>query len=230
MDGKIFVVYKHTNIINGKVYIGITSQDPPEKRWGADGCNYASSTHFANAIQKYGWENFSHEILHEGLTCEEACDKEIYYINLYNSMNRECGYNSTSGGKYFIMSEESRAKKSKAMIGNKNGLGKPCTPEKAKKISDAQKGKTLSEKHKENISKAKRGRSHKTISDSGKANISNSKYHTGIKKKVYCVETDTVYESVHACARTLNLDATNVSATCRGKHKHVKGYHVKYAS
>ena len=48
----------------------------PEKRWGVNGRNYKSSPHFYSAIQKYGWDNFEHNILFTNLTKEEACLKE----------------------------------------------------------------------------------------------------------------------------------------------------------
>ena len=54
MDCKTYCVYKHENIINHKVYIGITCQKP-EYRWGHDGCNYKECPIFWRAIQKYGW-------------------------------------------------------------------------------------------------------------------------------------------------------------------------------
>lgn len=150
----MYTVYQHKNKINGKVYIGITKRIP-ELRWGNDGANYKSSPHFYSAIKKYGWNNFEHNILFENLSKDEACLKEKELIKEFNSMNRKFGYNSTSGGEFsFEMSEESRQKKSKAMLGNKNGLGKPCSKEKARKISEAQKGKKLSEEHKQKLSQS----------------------------------------------------------------------------
>lgn len=72
----MWTVYKHTNKINGKSYIGITSRKP-EQRWGKNGINYGSvnKTHgcFYDAILKYGWDNFTHDILVEGLSYDEAC-------------------------------------------------------------------------------------------------------------------------------------------------------------
>ena len=79
-------------------------------------------------------------------------------IKQYDATNRNLGYNSTTGGETFTMSEESKLKMSKSMMGNKNGLGKPCSFEKAKKISDAQKGRKLTEEHKQKLSNsAKQG-------------------------------------------------------------------------
>lgn len=90
-----YYVYKHTSP-SGKIYIGITQQRPT-KRWGS-GCNYDYNDHFINAIRKYGWQNFTHEILCEGLSREEARAKEIELIALYDSTNRDKGYNVSPGG------------------------------------------------------------------------------------------------------------------------------------
>ena len=80
MNKKGYVVYKHTNKFNGKVYIGITSRSV-KRRWGNNGKQYLyDNSRFANAIQKYGWDNFEHEILFEGLSKKEACQKEIELI------------------------------------------------------------------------------------------------------------------------------------------------------
>ena len=64
-------IYKHTNKINGKIYIG-QAKGRPELRWGRKGSNYKSSVLFYRAIQKYGWNNFCHEILFNDLTEDEA--------------------------------------------------------------------------------------------------------------------------------------------------------------
>lgn len=223
----MYTVYQHKNKINEKVYIGITSQKP-EQRWGNNGINYKSSPHFYSAIQKYGWDNFEHNILFENLSREEACLKEQELIKFFNSMNREYGYNSTSGGENFIMNKETRQKISKALKGNKNGLGHPCSEEKRKKISEAQKGKTLTEEHKKKLSEAAKKRKSPHCSDIKKKKISNSNYHNKIKRAVYCEELDTIYESVQECGRQLGIPATSISKVCRGRGKTVKGYHLKY--
>ncbi len=67
MVSKTYTLYMHKNKTNGKVYIGITSQKP-EHRW-RNGNGYRGMM-FMNAIKKYGWDNFEHLILHEGLTRE----------------------------------------------------------------------------------------------------------------------------------------------------------------
>lgn len=96
-----YCVYKHTSP-SGKVYIGITGQSP-EKRW-SNGSGYHAHP-FRRAIEKYGWENIRHEILCEGLTLEEANQKEIELIAEYDSTNREKGYNITLGGNCRFLGE-----------------------------------------------------------------------------------------------------------------------------
>ena len=136
----MYTVYQHKNKINGKNYFGITSRKP-EERWGHNGCKYKTSPHFYSAIQKYGWDNFEHNILFTNLSKEQACEKEQELIKYYNSIDREYGNNSTSGGEFFVMNKETKEKISNTMMGNKNGLGHACSEEKKRKISEAQKGR-----------------------------------------------------------------------------------------
>ena len=217
----MYTVYQHKNKINGKIYIGITSQKP-EQRW-RNGEGYKSSPHFYSAIQKYGWDNFEHNILFVELTKEQACLKEQELIKEYNSMNREFGYNSTSGGDIFTMNEETKQKISQAMIGNQNGLGHPCSEEKKEKISNAQKGRKFTEEHKQKLSEAAKNR-HVPCSEE-KKQILKEKSH---KKSVYCEELDKIFESVQECSRQLGIPATNISKLCNGRGKTLKGYHLRY--
>lgn len=90
---KTYCIYKHI-LPNQKVYIGQTCD--VKRRWRA--CNYVGNCFFYNAIQKYGWENITHEILEDNLTLEEANEKEKYYIALYQSTNSQYGYNLRAGG------------------------------------------------------------------------------------------------------------------------------------
>lgn len=217
----MYTVYQHKNKINGKIYIGITMQEP-EQRW-RHGEGYKSSPHFYAAIQKYGWDNFEHNILFINLTKEEACLKEQELIKQFKSMDREFGYNSTSGGDIFTMNKETKQKISQAMMGNQNGLGHPCSEEKKKKISEAQKGRKLTEEHKQKLSEAAKNR-HTPCSEKAKKNIREASH----KKAVYCQELDTIYESVQECARQLNLCPSTIVKVCKGKLKTTGGYHLSY--
>lgn len=95
LEEKKWCVYKHTNTINGKVYIGITCQIP-EKRW-KNGYGYTQNKYFFNSIKKYGWNNFKHEIVKKNLSKLEACDIEKDLINKYKCIVPK-GYNLSTGG------------------------------------------------------------------------------------------------------------------------------------
>ena len=69
MKNNKWCVYKHTSPSKG-VYIRITKQNPVI-RW-SNGSGYKRNPYFYKAIQKYGWDNFKHEILFSNLTQEEA--------------------------------------------------------------------------------------------------------------------------------------------------------------
>lgn len=116
LSAKTWIVYKHTSPSN-KVYIGITSKSPTD-RW-ASGFGYEHQVYFFRAIVKYGWINFKHEILFEGLTKEEAEKKEIELIAQYNSTDLNYGYNIDLGGDLHRLSAETRQKMSDVKKGRK---------------------------------------------------------------------------------------------------------------
>lgn len=124
-----YTVYKHTSP-SGKVYIGITVQEV-EKRW-QKGRGYIHNEYFYRAITKYGWDNFKHEILFTNLTKEEAEQKEIDLIKLYNSTDKFYGYNIQHGGNSFGKHSDV----SKLKMSNKR-KGKKASDEQKKKMSDA---------------------------------------------------------------------------------------------
>lgn len=168
----MYCVYKHVSP-NGKIYIGQTGSKNPNRRW-MNGNGYKQNAHFYNAIQKYGWDNFEHVIISDGLTKKEADWLEKYLIAYYETMNPPKGYNHTKGGegacgythteehkhkmselmKGRSFSEESKTRMSVAMKGNKNGLGHTLSDEARQKISEARKGMSFSENHLHNLSKA----------------------------------------------------------------------------
>lgn len=92
-----FKVYIHRNLINNKVYIGQT-RNSLKSRCGVGGKNYKSNLQFWNDIEKYGWDNFEHKILYDGLKVEEANKIERDLIKQYNSNDDKFGYNIVRGG------------------------------------------------------------------------------------------------------------------------------------
>ena len=97
MDNCQWKVYVHTNKINGKRYVGVTSKAKPEHRWNS-GRGYKENSHFYSAVEKYGWNQFEHTILFDNLTEEEAKDTEKRLIAEWNTQDPSHGYNMTSGG------------------------------------------------------------------------------------------------------------------------------------
>ncbi len=164
---KDYCVYKHTSP-SGKIYIGITCQNPL-KRWD-NGNGYRNNKYFSLAIKKYGWNNFMHEILFSKLSKEEAESKEIELIAFYKSNQREFGYNIENGGKAKgKCSEETKQLISKIQKGRKPSklmleramqanTGKHRSEETKRKISQSQKGKIMSKEAREKMSIAHKGK------------------------------------------------------------------------
>ena len=161
-----YVVYKHT-FPNNKVYIGITSQKNPEVRWGKHGGGYKNHYPIWYAIQKYGWENIIHEIVYDNLSEDEAKQKEIELIALYNSTNHEFGYNVSPGGD--SVSELTKIKLSKIHRGH--SVSEDTKHKIGVANSKALKGRKLSNETKEKIRQGHLGKKYKPMSEKGKENI-----------------------------------------------------------
>ena len=87
-----YVVYKVTNLTNNKIYIGY------QKNGKADDNYRGSGPLVKKAVDKYGIENFSKEILYVFYTEQEAYDKEKEIVN-EQFVAREDTYNLTLGGR-----------------------------------------------------------------------------------------------------------------------------------
>jgi len=88
------IVYKHTCISNGKCYIGLTVKTM-EARW-AEHCSDANRNKrrkFFAALNKYGRDNWTHEVLFESDNESEILDKEIEFIEKFDSVKN--GYNTS---------------------------------------------------------------------------------------------------------------------------------------
>ena len=139
MGNNNYCVYKHT-FPNGKVYIGITSQ-APNRRW-RNGTGYCIKDKgkyrqemVAKAVIKYGWDNILHEIIFDGLSKEEAEQKEIDLIAKHKSDNKKYGYNIEHGGNANKTSEETKRKISEANKGKRTGADSPHWGKRRSEIS-----------------------------------------------------------------------------------------------
>jgi group I intron endonuclease len=85
------IIYKTTNKLNGKIYIGQDKNNNPYY--------FGSGKKLQRAIHKYGKENFIKEILEECKNEDHMNEREIYWILFYKSQDRKFGYNISEGGK-----------------------------------------------------------------------------------------------------------------------------------
>ena len=109
------VVYKITNVINNKVYIGVTTKTFRE-RYSENLAKTTHNKHLKNSIKKYGIENFViNEEFDVAYSVEELNEKEQYYIKKYDAMSPNKGYNKVSGGVIgYQYSEQTKLKMSEA--------------------------------------------------------------------------------------------------------------------
>lgn len=133
-----WVVYVHTLILDGRKYIGQTNDI--KARWKPSA--YKTCVKFYNAIQTYGWENFTHKILYSDLTLEEANEIEERLIKEYDTVNN--GFNLDSGGLNHLHSQDTKDKMSKTR------KGVPKSEEHKKAISEALKRYERTSEHNRN--------------------------------------------------------------------------------
>lgn len=191
------LIYKITNTINNKLYIGLTSVSLRE-RWTNHKSNCRNPLKYTSAlycaIRKYGIENFTIEQIDTADSLEELNIKEQVYIKALNTLAPN-GYNLDNGG------------------GVQN-----CHPETRLKISESLKGRPF----KNRMNGAPKGRA---VSDERKAKISatmTGKPQPWKYKKVLCVETGVIYESVSIAAKLLNISRFNLSNCIKTGRLHKK--------
>lgn len=191
-------IYKHTNLINGKIYIGQTTANNVNTRW-ADGKKYKKSILFYKAILKYGWNNFSHEIIEKDIPIEKLNEREIYWIDFYRSYIgfEDCnGYNLTLGGESkhgFIMSDDIKNKISKSLIGHE------VTEKVIKHIID--------------LNNSRKGLKPKNFE------YALSKAHEKCSKKIMCIETKKIFNSKAECAKFYGHSVSWVNCRLKGNKR-----------
>jgi len=131
------IIYKATNKINGKCYIGQTKYSLGKrinKHFSYVRNN--SKTYIHNALRKYGQENFIWEVIEECDTLDELDEMEFHYIKQYKSYWKENGYNLTYGGDGVCL------------YGDRNGMyNKKHSNESIKKMSKNRKGLAVGDKN-----------------------------------------------------------------------------------
>lgn len=202
------IIYKATNNINGKVYIGQTIRTLEER---ISEHKRKKESVLGRAIRKYGKDNFSFEIIDSAENVDELNEKEKYWIDYYNSCDKEKGYNLCAGGDGtfgYHHSEESKKKmsekKKEIYIGDGNPFyGKHHSEEAKKKMSEYHKNRVMTEEWKSNIGKSQ-------------------------WKKVINNTTGEIFNSIKEASEKTGIKATHISKVCKGKGKTTGGYSWSY--
>jgi len=206
---KAGIIYKATNKINGKAYIGLTTKTLDHRIKAHYRRAKNTNNHFHSALKKYNKESWVWSILYDKISPDQLLVAEvcaIYTLDTYHN-----GYNGTEGGeknpvdypeirdkiskalKGRKFSEKRKKDMSEARSGEKHHLfGKKRSKETCKRISESNKGKIMSEESKRKLSIANTGKKHtdKTIKKmsndrSGKKNSNyGNKYSEESRKKI----------------------------------------------
>lgn len=144
------IIYKTTNIVNGKIYIGQDLHN--NKKY------LGSGKILKTALIKYGKENFVKEILEECNNKEQLNEREKFWIEKFNSRNRKIGYNISSGGVYGDTITTNPNKNKIIEKIKKSNKGKKRSDEVRQKISESLKGHIVSQKTRNKIKKTRKER------------------------------------------------------------------------
>lgn len=235
-EDRKYCVYMHTNP-NDKRYIGITCQDVM-RRWN-NGHGYRHNPYFLKAIKKYGWESIKHEVLFTGLTKEQACEKEIELITLYNTTDENYGYNLSTGGERSNRghkhSEESKRLMSELKKGeNATWYGKKLSDGHRANMSKAHKGKPMwNEEQRKRISERQMGEKNhnygKKASEGTKLKMRKSHFVKYVIQMTLDGKFVQSFLSTKEAAQALGCHKETIGAACRGKRKSAMGYLWKYS-
>jgi hypothetical protein len=242
------IVYVITNKINGKRYVGQTIQSM-EARWSKHCSIYKANKGMpiVNAIQKYGKDVFEKEILMKCESVEEMNHWEKFYIKSFESLTPN-GYNVLPGGKNSLHTEETKRKIKEAQTGELNhNFGKKASLKTKQKMSLSRIGMKHSEEFRRACSERVIGKKHpmfgkhhteetkNKISKSNKGKIFSietrnklSKAKDRDKVKIYCFQTDIIYDSITLVSRILDLDRSKIKEVAKGKRSHTYGYTFKF--
>ena len=232
-----YIVYKHTNKINGKNYIGITKYgENPNKRW-QNGRGYKDNEEFFSDIILYGWNNFTHDILEKNLSEIDALLLEKKYILLYNSI--ENGYNK---GLYGHLSEDSIKKQlqtKQEKYGSARGIHSYTKTN--KKVKCKETGDIFA-----NISEAERWCNSCKVGECCRGNRKHAGRHPidgyqlsweyadpesiitisceqdrTVKQilPVQCIETGVIYKNASVASRDTGIAACNILRVCKNERK-----------
>jgi group I intron endonuclease len=236
----IMIIYKTTNLINRKIYIGKDKHNDPKYLGSGKSLHYA--------IKKYGRENFQKEILEYCESENHMAEREMIWIHKFNSTDRTIGYNMTEGGaggntrinytkhqldeyKTKLSTGVRNSEKYTNSVKNKTGISRPEHSKKLKelyaigKIIPHNLGKVPSEETRRKISAANSG---KTLSEGHRDKIASSKYKAIDQFDINGIFIKT-YQSIKHASDENNTGRDSIYGCCIGKYKQGGGYKWKYS-
>ena len=202
-DRPFGIIYRVTNKINDKIYIGQTIKELSKRKSAHESKANNPASHFHKAIRLYGKESFIWEVVEECNSKEEMDLKETFYIKQYDSINK--GYNMTSGGE--------------------GTINRVCGLSTREKISRSKIGKPLSAKHKELLSSMRRG---KSKSKSHILSVAESKSKVW-KITFPDLHVETIRNLSKFC-RTHHINDNGMRLVANGSRKHHKGFKCEKVS
>lgn len=204
------IIYKITNLVNGKIYVGQTVRDLDERiaeHKRHDGI-------VGRAIKKYGEGNFCFEVIDKANNIDELNEKEKYWIR-FNDCIKPNGYNLCEGGgntKGYRHREESKRKMSETQKARGSQKGK----------KNHFYGKTHSSEQKKKWSKERKGRKH------SKETIQKMRLSKPNARKVINIDTGEIFPTISLAAEKYGLKSEHICRVCRGKRKRTGGYRWSY--
>jgi group I intron endonuclease len=226
------VIYKTTNLINGKIYIGKRILD--KEKFLRSGY-YGSGTLLKASISKYGLENFNREILEE-VDNENLSLREVFWIKELCSNDLEIGYNLTIGGnckygrKIGKMSDETKQKLREATTKYIKENGHPFkdkshTEETKELIRSKLKGISF------DVERAKRsGEGHRGLKYNKPPKPVKIKMDKNVKIIQKTLDGDfiQIWNSIKDAAIFYGIDRSSISRCCIGEYKKSNGYIWEY--
>lgn len=207
-------VYKFTNIVTGKVYIGSSSNiiRRYENHIHSLRGNRSDLVKLQNSVNKYGICNFTFSITEFVDDIKDLLEREEYWITFYDSTNQEKGYNIRSipnSNLGFKQSKETKAQISSSLT------GRECSKDTRKKIANSLIGSKRSKQSKEKMSIAAKGRP------------------SGHRKAILKIEPESFnvigeYDSIYEAAHKNGISRNGIMHVLRGRKLIYKGYYWEY--